>query len=192
MTTYSSIIPSLDGMHVNATHYVFISGLPQYTCDTSKSLDGVWSYNAWITPTYPNSITGYSENPHINPPYTIGNQKFIIDLGSEYIIRRIYYENGHSLGLEDSTNTGAKTTIFYGSNDSKAILDIDYVSTNGLVSLWSGVLEKHSSVDASDPKYISVNSTVPYRYYVFRIADNYGSDQMMCIRRIELQTEDGY
>jgi len=186
---YVSIIPELDGMHVAATSYAVIGGLPQYTCDPNMPLDDAWTEHAWNTPTFFANTIGYTpiNDLYTEPEYTIGNQKFIIDLGDEYVIERIYYENGHSVGYVGTPEYGAKNTIIYGSNSPDVLLDIDYYSVFNLTQLWSGILEKHAVVNASDPKYIDLINSTPYRYYVFRIADNWGSNQKMCIRRIELQ-----
>jgi len=119
------------------------------------------------------------------------NQRFHIDLGSAKIIRRIYYENYHNSGVE--YDRGAKNFTFWGSNNAAAFAELTYtVDTNWTqLTIASSIFALHVASDTIDPRYIAVNNIVAFRYYAIKIADNYlGS--FLGIRRIELQTEDGY
>jgi hypothetical protein len=177
---YQSVIPTLDVNHVKATTtYVPNSeAYPHFTCDPASPLVGTWQYNQWLS-----------------QGAVVTNQKFNIDIGSSNIIKRIYYENGHYIGKH--TGTGANHVSAYGSNDVTAFNNTTFSSITGLNILWSGVFSQHvgDSGDTAtpdqnipDPHYIDLPyNTTSYQYYIFRIADNYGSVNWMSIRRIELQ-----
>lgn len=141
-------------------------------CNPAKSLTGAWT-NGWLSNTAPT------------------NQRFHIDLGSAKIIRRIYYENGHNSG--GGTDSGAKTFTFWGSNTGSAFADTTYgTDTNWTqLTISQSTFDQHVGSDAADPKYITVTNTVKYQYYAIKIADNY-TGAYIAIRRVELQTEDGY
>jgi hypothetical protein len=168
---WESKYPTLDATHVLATTFLSADNVSWMTCDPSTSLTGMSWHQSWA------SSVGATTD-----------QKFNIDLGSGYIIKRIYYENTHETG--GATNCGAKTVLFYGTNSSVAFNNITYVDTTDLNLLWSGNFYEHVALDVADPRYINIiSNNVPYRYYVFRIADNYGSANLVSIRRIELQIE---
>jgi hypothetical protein len=144
---------------------------PHFACDPSKSLTGTRSDAEWTS----------------NTSYT--NQRFHVDLGAPVLIQRIYYENSHSSG--SSTNFGAKNFVLYGSNVSTAFDELTYgTDTNwNIISTNVTQFAQHAASDSSDPHYVYVTSPpVPYRYYAFKIADNWGSYTCMGIRHIALQT----
>ena len=74
--------------------------------------------------------------------------------------------------------------------------------TTGYRNQWPGLgntyvsyyatFDQHVALDQADAKYILVTNVVPYQYYAFKIANNYGSVSFLAVRRIELQTEDGF
>jgi len=120
------------------------------------------------------------------------NQRFHIDLGEAKTIRRIYYENGHNSG--SLTDYGAQNFTFWGSNTGAGTFDdLVYANDEGWTELTvsQNTLDEHIALNQADPKYITVTNTAAYRYYAFKFADNYGNNYMG-VRRIELQTEDGY
>lgn len=61
-----------------------------------------------------------------------------------------------------------------------------------LGSASQNTFDEHVGADQADPKFILVTNTTAYRYYAFKIADDYGGERYIVIRRIELQTEDDY
>jgi len=119
------------------------------------------------------------------------NQRFHIDLGSAKVIKRIYLENFHSLGL--ATGYGVKNFTFWGSNNAAAFADLTYANDANWtqlsvdISFW----DIHIVGDTSDPQYALVTNDVAYRYYAFKFADNYdtdfGGNDEMGVRHVELQ-----
>ncbi len=175
MATYTSQYPTQDDAHVKATTNRGASYLPYFTTDPTKSLTGDDASQQWY------AVLA-----------TITNQRFHIDLSSAKIIRRIYYENSHYLGTY--TDGGVENFTLWGSNEATAFAELTYATDTNWTQLTiaSSVMDQHVALDQADPKYILVTNTVAYRYYAFKFADNYGQAIVMGIRRIELQTEDGY
>ena len=176
MTTYTSQYPpGYSNTYIKATTYYSNVFYPHFTCNPSLSLTGTWNYTSWVSG---------SRAPSQN--------RFHIDLGESKIIRRIYYENGHLSGTR--TNAGAKNISFLGSNESDAFADLVYTHDTDWteLSISQSTFDQHVSADQADPKYIAVNNSVSFRFYAFKIADNYGYGEYTSIRRIVLQTEDGY
>lgn len=175
--TYTSQYPTLDGDHVKATTTLGANYLPHFTTDPAKSLIGSHDPQVgWIS--------------EMTAP---ANQRFHIDLGSAKIIRRIYYENEHNSGA--STNMGVQNFTFWGSNTGAGTFD-DLVWGNNegwtVLTVATNVMLEHVALDQVDPQYITVTNSTEYRYYAFKFADDYGNATFMGIRRIELQTEDGW
>jgi len=174
--TYTSQYPTHDDDHVKATTKNSEDLQPYYTTDPTKPLTGAYTNNCWV------SLDGeYDE------------QRFHIDLGSAKIIRRIYYENGHVNGAY--TDRAPENFTFQGSNTGSGTFDdLVYANDEGWTNLTTSqsTFDEHIASDEADPKYITVTNTTAYRYYAFKFADNYKGDRYMAVRRIELQTEDGY
>lgn len=175
--TYTSEYPTQDADHVKATTENSEGTYkPYFATDPAKSLVGTRVSNSWIA--------GAGMNT---------NQRFHIDLGSAKIIRNVYYENNHEAG--DSTTYAAKTFTMWGSNTSGDFSNLTYASDNppGWVQLDANAtqFDKHIIANTADPKYFTIDNAVAYRYYAFKISDGWGGTYMS-IRRIELQTEDGY
>lgn len=144
-----------------------------FATDPAKSLTGDGTNNSWLTPWGKKT-----------------NQRFHIDLGSAKVIKRIYYENAHHIGL--ATGRGAQNFTFWGSNTAGDFADLVYVNDGtwvAITGLSQSTFDVHAAVDVADPKYIVVTNSTAYRYYAFKFADNYGDDYMG-VRRIELQIED--
>lgn len=174
MTTYTLVYPPAhNDTYVKATSKFDTTYWPYYATDPAKSLTGTWTNNSWVA---------------ANGSYT--NQRFHIDLGEGKIIRRIYYENAHISGL--STNSGAKNFTLQGSNEATAFTELTYATDTNWTTIGTYQFDIHVSADQADPKYILVNNTISYRYYALKIADDWGAATYMSIRRIVLQTEDGY
>jgi len=173
MTAYTSQYPTQDTDHVKATSKYSTSYWPYYTTDPAKALTGSYAGNQWIAANL-----------------TITNQRFHIDLGSGYIIRRIYYENSHYSGLE--SNTGAKNFTLMGSNDAGAFAELTYATDTNWTTIGTYQFDQHAAANSADPKYITVNNSTEYRYYALKISDCWGASTYMGIRRVELQTEDGF
>ena len=176
LTYTSQYPPEQSATYVLATTTFSTSYYTYFTTNPALSLTGARAGNSWLSS---------SGNP--------SNQRFHIDLGSAKIIRRIYYENGHFNG--GYTTEGAENITFWGSNTGAGTFDdLVYINDEGWTQLTisQSTFDQHAAADAADPKYITVTNTTAYRYYAFKIADNYGHASYMNVRRIELQTEDGY
>ena len=167
---YASQYPTQDADHVKATNYLSDSFMPHFTTDPTKALTGNLPGNAWVTA---EGITT--------------NMRFHIDLGSAKAIERIYYENGHNAG--GYTDRGVKNFTFWGSNTADSFAELTYGTDTGWTQITpaQSTFDQHVAENQADPKYITVTSTIAYRYYAFKFADNYGYSTMN-IRRIELQT----
>jgi hypothetical protein len=115
------------------------------------------------------------------------NQRFHIDYGTAFAADKIYYENFHSSG--SFTNQGAKNFTLWGSNSSSDFNDLTYANNGTWVQLTTSVsqFDQHVAANTTDPKYITVTNTIPYRYYAFKFADNWGGSYLS-LRRVELQS----
>lgn len=164
--------PDTTGTYVVATTSLGSSFVPNLTMNQGLSLTGTYVGTQWLSSNKPN--------------------RFNIDLGSAKIIRRLYYENSHAGGL--GTTSGVYHFTMYGSNSASSFSDPAYASDTGWTNLTLPKLtmDQHVAADTTDPKYILIENTVAYRYYSFKFADNYAGDVNMGVRRMGLQTEDGY
>jgi hypothetical protein len=137
-----------------------------------------------------NPLTGSADTSWRSSTFSDTNQRFHIDLGSEKIIKKIYYENFHDSGAD--TDKGAKTFTFWGSNSASSFATLTYATDTGWTQLAcsQATFDEHAAADAADPKYITVTNFTPYRYYAVKISNNYGDASGMGLRRIELQTND--
>ncbi len=113
------------------------------------------------------------------------NQRYHIDLGSMKVIGRIYYENSHESGTY--TNGGVKNFILQGSNSATSFGKLTYATDTGWTQIMSGQFAQHAAVNSPDPKYILVPPHQAYRYFALKIADNWGNEGGMGLRRIALQ-----
>lgn len=169
----SAYPPAFSWDYVKATAFGSGTFNPWYALDPSGSLTGAVNYQTW------SPAGGY-----------FTDQRFHIDLGSEKIIKRIYYENGHYFGT--LTDSGAKNFTFWGSNSDTSFQNYsDYNDDTGWTQIPTSVsyFDQHVASDIADSKYISVTNSTAYRYYAFKFTDNYGNADWFFIRRIELQTE---
>jgi len=159
--------------YVKATTKYDVSYWPYYATNPAKSLTGGWLLNSWT-----------SQNGETT------EQRFHIDLGSAKVIRRIYLENTHDSGT--NTNKGVNNFTFWGSNEASAFAELTYATDDDWTQLTvnRSSWDEHVASDISDPQYALVTSSVAYRYYAFKFADNHGSITYMGIRHVELQTED--
>jgi hypothetical protein len=171
--SYISHYPDLDTNHVKATSVLSSPSYdPWLSCDPAQSVIGDWSLHCWL---------GGADT----------NQRYHIDLGSGHIIKRLYYENGHSTG--GNTDGGAKTFTFWGSNSASAFADLTYATDTDWTQLTTSqsTFDKHSAVNQVEPKYITVTNTTSYQYYAIKIADAWGTLGYVGFRRVELQVETG-
>ncbi|MFA7463390.1 MAG: hypothetical protein WCY59_09635 [Anaerovoracaceae bacterium] len=159
--------------YVKATSYLNANYYPWFGTNPALSLTGAPTSVSWTA--------GYNQ---------ITNQKFNIDLGSNYGIYQIYLENYHSSGIPPTTR-GIKNFSFYGTNSAVAFANTTYADTTDLTLLGTFEARQHTAVDESDPQYFIVDAQDAYRYYVFRIADQWGDSNFLAFRHIELQAEDG-
>lgn len=173
---YTSQYPSThNDTYVKATTKYSTSFWPYFATDPSVSLVGGNANTTWIS---------------ANGTYT--NQRFHIDLGESKVIRRFYYENYHNSG--GNTNLGVKDFTLWGSNSSEAFADLDYSHDTDWTQLTTTVsqFEEHDAENLSDPKYVFVTNVTAYRYYAFKFANNWAGSTYIGLKRIELQTEDGW
>lgn len=166
--------PSHNSTYVKATTYYSSTYYPWFATDPTLPLTGAWNYNAWFAGS---GIVAW--------------QKFNIDIGSANILERIYLENIHYSGAY--TSRGIRNFWVYGTNSSTAFANTTYSDTTNLTLLGTFEAQPHVASNVSDPQYFTVDAQgVPYRYYVFRILDNWGDTSYMGIRHIELQVDDGH
>lgn len=156
--------------YVKATSYYTASNAPHLATDPNRFITGASSGNCWQSASY-----------------AVTNQRFHIDLMEEKVITRIYYENFHNSG--SNTDRGAKDFTLWGSNSSTAFEDLVYSHDDDWteISLTDNQFGRHATKNKPDPQYIEVLSTKPYRYYAFKLQNNYGNNDHMGLRRIELQ-----
>jgi len=161
--------PVQNSTYVKATTYLADYN-PEYATNPAKSLTGGASTNSWAA----NLVTT--------------NQRFHIDLGSGYVVTRVYYENWHTSG--GATERGVKNFTMWGSNDSSAFATLTYGTDTNWTQLTTSISQmvKHVASDVADAKYITVTNSTSYRYYAFKCADNWGDGTTIGVRRIELQT----
>lgn len=173
MAIYTSQYPPVQSdTYVKSTTKYGSAYWAYFATDPTKLLTGAWGSNAWVSEFGVNT-----------------NQRFHIDLGSTKIIRRIYYENSHTSGVE--TDVGVKNFTFWGSNTEADFLELTYAEDGTWVDLtlllYRTTFDEHSEADEADPKYILIMNATAYRYYAFKFADNYGDATRIGVRRIELQ-----
>jgi hypothetical protein len=154
--------------YVKATNKFDVTYWPYFATDPSLPLTGVSGSASWTSTTLTNA-----------------NQRFHIDLGVTRIVNRIYYENYHHSG--GTTNSGSKTFTFWGSSDAADFAALNYASTGTWVQIntSTNIFAQHVASDVVDPKYITATNTTAYRYYGFKIADNWGGTTLG-LRRIAL------
>lgn len=179
--TYTSRYPTTyDGNHVNATTLAG-SGFDAFlAADPSKSLIGASENNSYQGYNTGNSSQVYS--------------RIHIDLGAEYIIKRIYYENYHNSGGD--TTRGLRAFTFWGSNTANAFSTLTYGTDTDWTQLTTDISElvAHTAVNQAEPEYVLVNNSTAYRYYAIKPSTNWGFTYLTYvyygIRRFELQTQD--
>jgi hypothetical protein len=169
MTDYISKYPAaFDTSSVHTTSYLNSSYFGYFACNPANSLTGAEYYNQWYSSDY-------------------SAQKFSIDLGSAFVIKRLYIENAHHNG--GYTDYGLKNVLVYGTNSSSAFDDTTYSTTTDLTLLSTIEVAQHVVYDIEDPQYFVFSNSTAYRYIVLRIADNWRSGGQISVRRIEFQTE---
>ena len=171
MATYTSQYPTQDANHVKTSNAAY-GHLPYWGTDPALPITGDWTGNSW----------GAGR----------GNQRLNIDLGSTNIIRRIYFENGN-YGF---VGIGMRYITFQGSNSATAFADTDPTHNTDWTDLTLDISEiaDHSSTNQSEPQYAVVTNTTVYQYYSLKTGVGWNEDgyDWKVLRRIELQTEDGY
>lgn len=169
-----------------ATGYAYPPAQNSTYVKATTEYDG--NYAAY-KPTDPlNSLTGDTANAQWYPTSGIyANQRFHIDLGASKLIDQIYYENSHYFG--SYTNQGIKNFTLWGSNSAAAFADLDFTHDTDWVQLTtdSSVFLEHAANGNPDPQYISITTSTSYRYYAFKMIDNYGYVGLFGIRRLVLR-----
>jgi len=163
--------PFFTDTYVKATSYYDANTVPPNAADPGKLLTANQNPNGWQS----NAAT---------------NQRFHIDLGVARFIEKVYYENGHDTAA--NTTRGAKNFTLWGSNDPSAFAELTYGTDTGWTQLTTSISQfaKHAAEyhNNSDPQYFDVTASIPYRYYAFKFADNWGDASYMAVRRLTLMS----
>lgn len=174
----------------DASHYP-VAQNNTYVKSTTRYNDSYYPHNA----TNPaNSLIGGNNQGWVASGGTKTNQRFHIDLGEGHVIDSVYYENYHNNGAK--TSSGVQNFTMWGSNDASAFAGLTYATDTNWTQLTTSqsTFDEHVAANQADPKYIDVINTTSYRYYAFKFADTYGSDEgdnYMGLRRVELQSTSG-
>lgn len=155
---------------VKATSYFSANYYPWFALDPIKNLTGTITDHSWAT----------GSGQHTN-------QKFNIDLGTEKIIKRILLHNACHLGTS-YTNNGIYNFSVYGTNSVTAFNNTTYATITDLVLLGTFQARQHILEDIEDSQYFYLNNNNTYRYYILRVADDFGGGaDATVIRHIEFQ-----
>lgn len=173
MATYTSRYPTLDEAHIGVTSQHSSAYNVCNAFDPSKSTNGNAYNNSW------KSIALAHFYQRIN-----------VDLSAPYIIRRVEYINYHDYG--EDYNCGARDIKVYASNSN--VMFLQYGNYEGLTELTLDIYEMamHVNSNTEDVHYILLDNDVLYQFYVIEIVTNWKGNSGTGIRRIKLQTEDGY
>lgn len=146
-----------------------------YAFDTSKSLVNQALGNSWIS---------YQNEKH--------KQRIWANLGSQYIITQLHYENYHdsqppspfgSSTTAGSRYDGAYEGSIWGSN----IQPEAYGDYEELTKLWEGEFSIHNNLNASNPQNITFTNTTLFQYYTIDINNNHTGNFGIGFRRLEWQ-----
>ena len=114
------------------------------------------------------------------------NQKFCVNFGSSFCLRRLLLINSHSF----DTGRGIYHFAVYGSNSAAAVNNIgDYADETDLVLLASGLVAAVYTTGLEEE--FLIDNEVEYQYYLLKIADNHGGN-LLGIRQLTFQSEDGF
>jgi len=165
---YASTYPTQDASHVKALYHD-ANFYPYFATDPTKSLTGTMNDNSWRSVYY--SGVQY---------------RFHVDLGTAKLIDRIMVENFHDSGT--ATDNGVGVFEVWGSNTGSSFAELTYGTDTGwdLLTTSKASLVHHYTADVSDPQYITVTNTTPYRYYAVKCVSSDGVTSVG-IRRIEFQ-----
>jgi len=148
-----------------------------YAFDTSKSLINQAANNSWIS---------HAGEKH--------EQRIWANLGSQYVITRLYYENYHDSQPPNpnwgppSTTAGSRYDGAYeGSIWGSNIQPESYGTYEGLTKLWEGEFVIHNNLNASDPQYITLANTTLFQYYTIDVNNNHTGNFGIGFRRLEWQ-----
>jgi len=164
----------------NLTRYTLRYYYGYYAFDQTKSLINEALENSWIS---------YKNQKH--------RQRIWADLGSQYVINRVYYENYHDsksptvFGTSTQAGSrydGAYEGSLWGSNNKP---ETAYGTYEGMTKLWEGRFIIHSNNNASDPhtEIVFNHNTTPYQYYTIDILNNHSGNFGIGFRRLELQEQ---
>jgi len=165
----------------------YISEYPPAHNDTYvKSTSNYTTYYPYLSTNPAASLTGGIGGSWLTANVT--SQRFHIDLGSSKVITRVYYENAHDSG--SSTDAGIKEFTFWGTDNAAAFAELTYATDTNWTQLSMGAaqFDIHISADQADPKYITASNITAYRYYAFKIVNNWGNASQLSVRRITLQS----
>ena len=151
-------------------HYIFYpSPIDDTTVKAIQSGFGP-SYNARYA-VAPNS----DSNNHWVGAST-SNLRFHFDLGSAQTANLIYYRGGGAITPKDFT--------FWGSNSSASFATYtDYNNDTG----WTQLTTSVTNFNNGGSGYINVTNTNSYRYYAFKFANNWGSNQYIALAQLEVE-----
>src|SRR5574343_894816 len=120
MALYTSKYPpAYNSTYVKPTTDLGPGFYPYLACDPSKSVLGAGSGNSWMS----NGVNT--------------NQRFHIDLGAAFIIRRLYFENYHNSGAD--TDGGVKNFTLQGSNSATAFATLTYATNTDWTDLTTSI-----------------------------------------------------
>jgi len=169
MTTYiSHLPPAQNSTYVKASSSYPGYNLPYFSTDPALPLIGTANYNQWQA-------------------QSLGaNQKFNIDHGAAFVIKRIYIENSHVSGA--NTDRGVRVMYVYGTNSADAFANVTYADTTDLTLLATLEIAQHVASNVADPQYHLIDNSTAYRYTVLRCANTWGGSYLG-FRHIEIQSE---
>jgi hypothetical protein len=160
---------------------------PGYSTTYEKATSqytGQYVYNAFNPAK--SLIGSYSGNCWMSSIGTVTNQRVNVDLGAPRRVDYIAMSNFHNSGM--TTNAGIKNFTLQGSNEATAFDSTVYNTNTDWNDIYLGLntqFPQHSASNVEDwwLQYVGISE---YRYYSFKIADNWGNTSYMGCRRLEL------
>lgn len=130
------------------------------------------------------------------------NQRINVNVGASMVINRFRFNNAHTGGA--GTNVGARKFSLWGSNTLSSFQNSSYADDTGWTKLgvyklnFTGYedneffyeeateFRQHVASDTFDFQEFYVFNNTPYRYYSFKIENNWGHPDFIGIRRIDM------
>lgn len=121
-------------------------------------------------------------NPAIN-----SNQKLNADYTTSKLLSKLIIRQYGAVGSEVVNVRGSKDCIVYGTNSEAAYLNVTYANTVDLTEIASFQIAKFT--DGTPQEIALPVLTTEYRYYVFRIANNWGDAGHIALCQIDMYFE---